>query len=267
MKPPPVVNEEGTIEAISQGEIKMVSKVNQPVRIMILPATVIHLTGTASPDYIRKGVYVQFTADVDSKHAVKEKISHLTVFTPTREKGAGLISADAPEAMGAPDSTFPAQDTGTGKSSKHTGTSSHKSSGNGHKPPAPVKLPATCIVRGQVKSCTSGNLVIVAGRGGKIEAVMADDAAIRVDVADLSAASKGDAITVQGRSMPAPPTRPGMAAPPSVVLAETVNITAAQPLVGGKKKHSRADRSTTKPAPRSPKKTPDDQAPTAKGAG
>ncbi len=33
------------------------------------------MTGTATPDCIKKGVCVQFTADVDKQHAARDKVS------------------------------------------------------------------------------------------------------------------------------------------------------------------------------------------------
>ena len=44
--------------------------------------------GTATADFIRVGVQVEFTAEVDEQHNVEEKISQLTVFAPGKHPWA-----------------------------------------------------------------------------------------------------------------------------------------------------------------------------------
>ena len=216
MKPPPEVNAKGNIEAVTVGSIKMMTNANQPILVMVSSPTKIRVTGTANPDYIRKGVYVEFTAEVSKQKTVKEKVRRLKVFSPTQEKGIGLSSQ------------------GSG-GQKATGTTPN-AGGNA------IQLPAVCVVRGQVKGCRAGNLTINVGHGS-VKAELADDAKISVDVADLTAASKGDAISVKGRGRS------------DLVEAETVTIKASNPLSGGKKKVSRADQVTPKP-PTHPEETP-----------
>jgi hypothetical protein len=233
---PAEVNADGNVEAVGPGQIKMTNKSNQPMMVMVVAATKVHVTGSANPDYIRSGLYVEFTAEVSKEKTVSKKIEHLTVFSPTAEKGIGLSS----QGGGGADAFSPAPDVGT----------KGKAHGTAHKPSPAVQLPAVCTVRGVVKSCKAGTLTVSYGHGA-VKAEIADNVEISVDVADLSAASKGDSITVKGRNVPG---RTGQ------VLAETVDIKATKPLSGSKKKGSRPERPTPK-ATAHTKKTPSGDAP------
>jgi len=232
------VHQEGTVEAVVQGGIKMINKSNQPVVVMFTPTTEVHLTGTATADYIHQGVYVEFTAAVAKDHTVKEKISELTICSPSKEHGSGLFpegSAGAIKAGAAADN-FGAAAAGAGGFDAPAGPAAggRKSAGAARKAGAGagVQLPATVVVRGQVKSCHGGNLIVNIGKG-VVKAEVSSDAQIAVDIADCSAASKGDTISVKGRGMPP-------RANANFVQADSVKIVAAQPLSGGGTKKKKA---------------------------
>ena len=90
-----------------------------------------------------------------------------------------------------------------------------------HKAAAAISLPATVVVRGQVRTFKAGKLIVKTGKV-IVKADVADNARIAVNIADYSQARKGDTVTVRGRTV-----RQG------VVQADSVTIRAAAPLSGG----------------------------------
>jgi hypothetical protein len=160
----------------------------------MVKATEGHLTGSDTADFIKAGVAVEFTAEVDKEYTVKENVTMLTVVTLTDKRRAGLFPEGSEGASPA------AQD----KSGSAAG-------GNGIANPAPadkdgkkaekptgagaVEWPGTCAVRGTVQRCEAGKFTVETGKG-TVKADLADDAQIAVDMADISHAKKGDAITM-----------------------------------------------------------------------
>ena len=163
---------------------------------------------------------MEFTAEVDKKHAVQEKLASLTVVTLTAQRVAGLFP-------GGMDAVSPA---GADTFGPVAGQKAER-----HKAAAPIQLPATVVVRGEVKTFKAGRLVVNTGKG-IVKADLADNARIAVDLADISQARIGDTVTVQGR-----PVQQG------TVRADSVTIKAAAPLGGGGKK--KPQKVNKKPAP------------------
>ncbi len=129
-----------------------------------------------------------------------------------------------------------------GFNAKGGGDAAAAEKGGGKKPApkksAKVKLPGTYVVRGIVTSYKSGKLVVAAGKGGVAKGEVDDDATINVDVADFSCAVKGDTIRVEGH-----------AAQANMIQAESVTITAKEPLTGPtKKKPAHVDKKKKKDA-------------------
>ncbi len=226
--------QDGTVESFVMGGMRMTTKDGQTVSVMLAPATTVHLTGSATSDFLKPGLAVEFTAEVDKKHMVKEKVTSLTVVTATAEHPVGLLPEGSESVKPAEADNFgfaanagdgaaaASADKGTKKAEKTEKHEKHKS--------GPIQLPATVVVRGYVKSCKAGKLVVNYGHG-VVKAQLDDEAQIAVNVADLSAARKGDAISVQGRAL-----RQGF------IQAESVTIQAAELLSGkAKKKTAKAD--------------------------
>jgi hypothetical protein len=212
----------GTIQQIVPGGFIMSTRNGQTLNVLVTPATQVRLTGSATSDFIKPGFAVEFTAEVDKKHTVAEKVTTLTVVTLTSAHPAALLP-------GGIDSVGPA---GAGNFGPVAGQSVEK-----HKAAGPVQLPATVVVRGQVKSYKGDRLVIHIDKG-IVKADLADDAHVAVDIADFSQARKGDTVTVQGRGV-----RPG------VVQADSVTVKAAAVLSGsGKKKPPKPPKLDKKPA-------------------
>ena len=61
---------------------------------MVGPETEVSVTGTAEQDYLKSGVTVEFVAEVDKTHTVKEKIVKLLIVSPTTERPVGLFAPE-----------------------------------------------------------------------------------------------------------------------------------------------------------------------------
>ena len=230
-QPPPPTTQEGTVERVDRGGIVMSIKGGQTMTVMVSATTKVHLTGSASVNFIKPGVAVEFTAEVDAKKGVKEKLTLLTVVALTTEHPAGLFPEGSTSASSAePDNFgFAAGGGGNAAPAEKGAKKAEK-----HKAASAIKLPATVVVRGTVRSCKAGKLMVKIDKG-TVHADLADDAQVTVDTADYTRATKGDAITARG-----------IAAQRGVQIlmqAESVTITAAEPLSGGaKKKTAKVDK-------------------------
>jgi hypothetical protein len=227
-----LIDVDGKIEMIGSGRVTMHSSKGQAVMVIARQDTKVEFTGTASTDFVTPGVAIEFTADVDKKHNIKDKITEVTVIT---------LGGDRPAGLSAPGSG----DTGTGaaKSGDADNFAFGGNSGNavkgGDTPPekgsarkAPrkpqaVQLPGTCLVRGTVKSLKAGKLIVNIGHG-IVRADLADDAQVSVNMGDLSKARRGDAIAVKGTQL--------MGGQQLMVQATFVSVQASEPLQGPKKK-------------------------------
>jgi RNase P/RNase MRP subunit p29 len=222
----------GTIEGLLPNGIQINSNANQRWVIMIPRQAKIEVTGTATADFLRPGLYVRFTAEVDKHGTVKEKVAQLSIFTPSRETPPGLFS---PEAGGAGvggggfEGFGPGPGGGVGKPPVGIGKPLGKIPGKA----APAATAKAYTVAGQVTAARNNKLTVNAGTAS-VKFEVTDDATIDVKMADYSLARKGDKVSVQGRMMKG---RPGMGE------ATSVKIELVSPLSGGKAKPS-------KPAPK-----------------
>jgi len=224
----------GTIEGLLPNGMQINSNANQRWAIVIPRQAKIELTGTATADFLRPGLYVRFTAEVDKHGTAKEKVAQLSIFTPSRETPPGLFSPEAGGAAagGAFDGFGPGvgkPPVGIGKPPVGIGKAPGKTSGKA----APVETAKAYTVAGQITAARNNKLTVNAGTAS-IKFEVTDDAAIDVKVADYSLARKGDKVSVQGKMMKG---RPGMGE------AASVKIELASPLSGGKAK-------PVKPAPK-----------------
>ncbi len=70
---------DGNIEALGSGGLKVKTESGQTVVVTTSPATKVQYTGKATVDFLRNGVAIEFTAEVDEKHVVKEAVTQLTI--------------------------------------------------------------------------------------------------------------------------------------------------------------------------------------------
>jgi hypothetical protein len=247
---------EGAIEVVAPGKLQIVNNANQRCMVVLTPQTKVELTGTASVDALRPGVGVRFTAAMDKQGVVKEKVSQLTIFTPSQENPLGFWSAEsAPAAGGAPAGGAPAEapagdpfgfgkklDDLTGKpSGKPAGKSAGKPAGK-----AAATETGNYLIAGRVTAfhAGTGKLQLTTGNA-VIKAEVAPDAQVDLKLADYSLARKGDRVTVSGQTIP----KSGL------VQAAIVKIAATEPVGGGGKIKPGKPTKPTK-EPRTPKKTP-----------
>ena len=198
---PERVEADGTVEGVvAPGVLKILTSTNQTWFFKLSRETEIHVTGTAEVDYLRPGLFIEFTADLDRRGRSPNKLSELAIFTPTMQKFPGIFPAGG---FGGPDAA-PAQPAPAAKRDPNATT--------------PYK------VLGRITSLKNKALTVNAGRG-VVRVELADEVKIAVDVADLSVVQKGDKIKADGTS-----ARQGFA------QARTISIELSAPLAAPKKK-------------------------------
>jgi hypothetical protein len=222
---------EGTIQAVTRGRIQMATDAADAARswtVMIDPKATVRVTGSAEPDFLRPGLFVRFTAELDKGAVAKEKVQQLTIFSPSPENQPGVW----PE--------------GEAPSGKPAEGGSRRGGGAAGGPVAGKPLePGAYTVAGRVTSFRKGRLTVNAGRS-TIRADVAEDAKIDVDFADYSVAKPGDKISVtKGTIFPA---RPGLA------QALDLTIQLSEPLALPKKKPARSKPPAAEGSRRTPQK-------------
>jgi hypothetical protein len=229
----------GKLVSASQSQIQLSTNTNQTINVTIGPDTEMSVTGTAEQDYLKSGVTIEFVAEIDKTHAVKEKIIKLTVVSLSTDRPAGLsppefTTTEKKGKNGDKADAKPLQpDPGAGDAGPAKGRSKKEADPFGNKPSkagSAPQLPGTFTVRGTIKMCKEGKITVSAGRGPTIKAELANDATIDVDMADLHAVQRDDKVTVNGFVSQA---RPNM------VLAKSISIELANPLTGAKKHATR----------------------------
>ncbi|MCH8923577.1 MAG: hypothetical protein IIA67_10575 [Planctomycetes bacterium] len=134
-------------------------------RYVFKGGTEVQVTGTAKADFLRRGMYIRFSAGFDAKGKSSDTIDLLTIFTPDESRKLGIFREG-----------FAAGDDEVGKKAGAT---------------------KQFLVSGQLASFKNGIMSVVVG-GTKVQIAVAEDAQINVDVNDASLAQKGDKIEVEG---------------------------------------------------------------------
>ena len=218
---------EGTIEAIGPGRIQLLSSANpnQHWIVAILPQTKLVVTGTATADFLAARMYVRFTAEFDKHGNVKDKISQLTIFTPSQDTYLGVRPAEGGSETGA-----------AAEQDKFGAAAGGGADGGKRHVKAGGAMPAGVYsVAGQITGVQKGTLTVAVG-GAALKIEVADDAKIDVRVADYRFARQGDKISVKGKMLPG---KPGL----GQAAGGHVKIEAAEPFSGAKAEPG-------KPAPR-----------------
>ena len=131
----------------------------------------ITLTGTAEPSWLRPGMPVRLTASLDKRRKAVEPITEFAVITPREGIRMGV---------------FPEQGLGAG---------GFGFDDDGGKPPADAGIP--CLVTGRLTGYKNGEITVAPG-GAPVRGKLAEEATIKVDVADISFARPGDKVHVEG---------------------------------------------------------------------
>ncbi len=257
MQQPQRIKIAGTLMTSGQNQIQLSTNTNQTIYVMMGPDTEVSVTGKAEQDYLKSGVSVEFVADVDKTHVVKDPIASMTVVTPTTDRPLGLSSpestasqngakkGDKANALGPPDPGFgPGPPRGRGNAEAGPLGGDLPASKPAKAAGGASKLPGTFTIRGTIKMCKDGKITLALGRGPTIKAELANDLKIDVDAADIRFAQRDDKVTVRGVTTQARP---------NLVMAESVAIEMAAPLSGAKK-HSARPAKTPAARPSQPKK-------------
>ena len=158
--PPPDWNESGTIEGLAGDVLQIKNAAGVPWMVRVGPQAKVTVEGSAETSYLRPGINVQFSADLDAKFAVATPITELALYTPESKKDAGLYSGEDTKAVRKPAA--------------------------GH-----------YTVKGRVASLKGENLVVLAG-GKKVAGKLSPQATIKVNVADIDLAQPGDTVKIIG---------------------------------------------------------------------
>ena len=226
---------EGTIQAVMPPRIHMLTNSNQNWMIWVDPKAKVQVTGTAEADFLKAGMFIRFSVELDKRGKAQDKVSQLTIFAPSEESPVGIWPEGAGPLVG------PAEDNlggGFGGFGGDEGQAKGRGVGSGK-----ASLAGLYSIAGQLRGVRKGKLTVYAGRG-MVQIELADKPSINVDFADYSVAKKGDKISVTRGKMP----RGGM----GLAQANELKIEVAQPLSSGRKKPVR----TKPPTPERPTRQP-----------
>ncbi len=167
---PEKVEASGAIDAVQGNVVRLSTATGQTWFFQFTPKTKVTVTGTAVPEYLRPGLFVEFSADLDRKGTASAPVAELALFTPSPQRLPGLFPVSGiPEAEDA------------GKRRDPDATTAYR-------------------VLGRITSVKDGKLMVNTGRG-VVRFELAESPNITVEVADPSVASKGDSITIKGKSV------------------------------------------------------------------
>jgi hypothetical protein len=156
-KPTKVV---GTFEGMQGLYMQVKDATGHPYIVALQPnVSKVGIVGTARPDFLKPGMLVSFTADLDKdkKGMTAEPISELSIITPSETNTPGLFPEDREN-----------------------------------------KDATRFFVRGTVRSVKDGKLTVSAG-GKQVAGELPDDANIKLESSDLKLAQQGDEVSVDGR--------------------------------------------------------------------
>jgi len=171
------------------------------------------ISGTADRGFLRAGMWVEFAAIVGKRGQVNDPVKELIIFTPRPGYEVGIgPNTPAVGNAGAAGELFnsPAPEEKPKKAPKPTA------------PEEPTELRIAAEI---TKVGRKGEITVGAG-GIAVKADVAEDAKIKVDVADMSYVSVGDKVEFQGWYYTAVKNQ---------VYATSLTITAAQKFTDGKK--------------------------------
>jgi len=218
---------EGTIEALAPGQLQINTNSNQKWLIALQQQTKVEVSGTATPEFLRPGLFVQFRAEFDKQYVAKDKVKELSVIMPTRDKPPGMWTE---QAAGAEGERFGA---GVEPGPKKPGK------------PGPAATYTAYSVTARITAARGERLTLSTG-DANLSIEVSDTAKIEVKLPDLSLARQGDAIKVKGQMLPG---RPGLGE------ATDVKVTAAQPFGGAAPAKTKPGKQPPKREPRSAKAT------------
>lgn len=238
----------GTIEGIARDRIQILTDTDQRWMIFIDEKTVVHVVGTAEADFLRPGLWVQFTADFDKRGKAKDKVKKLAIFTPRQQMDIGFWPEGmVPIAPAGQEGANPGRGFGgrvgggaDGGAGGGADGGADGGAGGGFGGRANAQASSVYTVHGQIRGIRKGLLTVQAGRA-MFQFTPDEKPEIAVDFADYSVAKPGDKISItKGKMFQG---RLGLA------QALEMTITLSEPLALPKKKPRRT---VTKPPPKKP---------------
>lgn len=198
---------DGTIERVSGGQFTVSGGASPPQGTVVIlqPGATLTVTGTASIEFLRPGLTVQFKAQYDG-HDATEKVGELAIISPSKEQPLSIlpIAAAAPVrgVAPAPSAAKPVKAAAADKST-----------------------PQLCNFTVRITS-VQGNVIMAQGGGKPTRIELTEYPKIGVSVSDPAYASVGDRISAHGKSVQGKP---------GVCMADKVQVTMTSPLSGPKK--------------------------------
>jgi len=220
---------DGSVVALAAGRVQMHTIADQNWMIWIAPEAVIHVIGTAEPDFLRTGMCIRFTANIDKNGKANAPVEQLTLFTPTPNAPIGVW----PEGMSPSDEGY--QDP-NGAMGGMQGGMGNGMQGGGLAKNQPAPQFARYTVAGRITRARSGKFTVNCGRG-LVEIQLAEQPEIKIDIVDYSVVKPNDRISVTKGKM-----FPGQM---GIAQAQELTFELSEPLTLGKKKPVRTIPSRT----------------------
>ncbi|MFP6676443.1 MAG: hypothetical protein VB878_15265 [Pirellulaceae bacterium] len=191
----------GTIEEMDKGLAKIVDGDDTEWIVKMERNAKFTYSGTAVPAWLKRGMWVRFTTDFNSKGEPQRSPKEVEVFLPKKGEKLGIYNA----AKGKITNPFIKSST-----------------------PTPSERFMELTVAGRVKALRNKELQVeIAGRPTIYVKVDLDEQTkIQVDVADPTLIRKGDKVTIQGWEVPNSE---------NAVLATSLTVTAKEPLAPKKR--------------------------------
>ena len=194
----------GTLEAVRGNVLEVKTPMLEIWHVQIDPQAKVQVNGTAELDYLRPGLAVRFSGEIDKKGNLQGEVKDLEIFTP-RKGDLGLFETGAAE---------------DAKPVRNAGAGSYQ-------------------IRGKISKLKDGEITVTAGK--KVTGKLASDAKVTVNVSEVTYAQPGDGVKVQGQYND--PNRPNAERRiPGRAIASEVSITLAKPLVSKFKKPASSPR-------------------------
>jgi hypothetical protein len=203
---PTVVKVSGKIHAVGPRGLQIVADNGTPW--IVQPPDkleAITFTGSASVDWLQRGMFVRFASTLNKEFIAQEPVSELSVITIRPGVEPGIF----------PEGEAVAANNAQGNS-REKGRAARRNAQD-------VVVP--CLVIGQLYSLKDGELTVATVRRTMAKAKLADDLTINVQMNDFRAARQGDKVEFSGFVYPEQPGR---------AKARSITITAAKPLGSGK---------------------------------
>jgi hypothetical protein len=195
-QPPRSLDESATIEEAGEGKVLVKTAKSEAWWIQFGGETKVHVEGTAEPSYLRAGLTVKLTGEIDKKGALQEDIKELEVFTPQGKNALGFFADSSAE-----------------KPVRNVSAGSYE-------------------IRAKVTSYKDNEIQLAAGLK-KISGKVAEGVAIKINVEDIKDVRNGDTAKIKATYYD--PQKPYLQNP-GVAVGEQVDIMLSKPLVGVKRK-------------------------------